>query len=238
MDRRVPVAVAALLVLTAGGVQLADLPIDDPSPPRVDFTEPPAQVAADSAARFSAVDYAYRLDIADDPKGPWQQVRVARISHDDRRYRKAGPLGNRGMVLFGNDAIAFARAGRSNRWKPVTRPATAYPVPAVSQPFLVDKIERAPASVAAQNQSMVVIDIDTVSLKFADGLQGNATLFIDKGSGAISHAIVAVRVSPQRVRYLRFQLTDTDPVVTRPETIPLSPRELLWDVLRGPLFET
>lgn len=235
--RSASVAIVLALLLAVGAVQLLDPVVGERHPPAVDFSEPPAEVAADSAARLAFVDYSYRIDIADNRSGPWEQVRVARIEHSDREYRKAGPLGNRGVVIYGTDAAAFARPGSGGDWQLSGHPDTVYPVPALSQPFLVERIRASNASVEAENRSVFVVRIDSNPLKLASVYQGNATVYVNKTDRTLEKVLVPYDSGPRRVSYLRFTLTGTEPTVERPDGLAVSTWELGWDLLRGPLFK-
>lgn len=236
---RPAVALAALALtgaIVVGSVQLADPRLGDEAPPEVDFSAAPSVVAADAATRLEHVDYAYRLDLADDRDGPWEQVRVAWIDQTDHQYRKVGPLGNRGVVIYGNDAGAFVRPGLDGSWRFAAHPDVAYPVETLSQPFVVDRIATAGAVVVAENRSIVVIRLDSNPLKIVEQYPGNATLYVRKDDAVIVTVLVTYDTGPSGVRYLRFQLADTSPAVERPADLGSSPREFGWDLIRGPLF--
>lgn len=233
---RAPLAVLGVVLLAVGGVQLLDPVLDERPAPEVDFSEPPAEVAADSAARFEHVDYAYRIDVADNRSGPWEQVRVARIEHSDREYYKSGPLGSRGVVIYGTDAAAFVRPGSDGVWRFAAHPDVVYPVRTLSQPFLVDKIGTSGASMIADNRSMLVVRLDSNPLKIAERFPGNATIYVSKTNGTVVKTVVSYDSGRSRISYFRFRLIGTEPAVERPDDLGTSSLEIGWDLLRGPLF--
>lgn len=234
--RRTLAAVALALLVAAAGVQLLDPAFDERRPPEVDFSEPPAQVAADSATRLEYVDYAYRIDLARDRDGPWEQLRVVCIEHSDREYRKVGPLGRRGVALYGTDSAAFVRPGADGEWRFVSRPEVMYPVRMLSQPFLLDRIEYSSTDVVVDNASMLVVQIDSNPMKFVKSYSGNATVFVNKSDGTIDKVLAEYDTGPTGIRYARFERTTDEPAVSRPNSLGPSLREVLWDLLRGPLF--
>lgn len=228
------VAVVALL-LVAASVQLADPQFGERTPPEVDFTEPPAAVAADAATQFEYVDYAYRIDFARNRSGPWRQVRTMQVDHSDREYYKTGPAGDGGVVLYGSDSVAFVRPTPDSAWRVTFLRDVIYPVKHVSQPLMPHRIRDSNATVVSENHSSAVISVDVHPLKVASYLPGNATLSIDKQTGLIDTAEVAYDNDRTGTNYLRFSLTETGTQVDRPDDIPFSFQEFVWDLLRGPL---
>lgn len=234
--RRALAAALLVLLFAVGGVQLLDPTFHEPRPPEVDFSEPPAQVAADSAARLEYVDYAYRIDLAKDRDGPWEQLRVVWIERSDREYRKVGPLGERGVVTYGTESAVYVRAGANGTWRFVFHPDVVYPVRTLSQPFLVHRIERANTTVLTDNESVFVVRIEANPMKFVDALSGNATITVNKTDRTIETVLASYDTGPTGIRYARFRRITVQVDVRRPSTLEPSLRAVGWDLLRGPLF--
>lgn len=233
---RVALTVLGVVLFAAGGVQLLDPVFGERPTPEVDFSEPPAEVAADSAERFEHVDYAYRIDIADNRSGPWEQFSSVKVDHTRRRYRMLGPLGFEGTHIFGNDAVTFARPGPDETWRVGYVPETTYPAPVITQPFSVSHIRGAKGVIVMETDSSVVIRLDVNPLKLVDEYPGSIVLHVDKRANVVEKAFVSYEVGPDRARTARFEVVDTGTTVERPDDLSISPREVFWDALRGPLF--
>jgi len=228
-------AAAVLLLVAAGAIQLADPQFGDRRPPSVDFSEPPAQVAADAATQFEYVDYAYRIDFRQNRSGEWRQVRTMRVDNTDHEFYKTGPIGEKGVVLYGTDAVTFVRPSEGARWRVTFLREVLYNPHLIAQPFLVNRLSGSNASIISTNRSQYVVRINLHLLKVARELPGNTTLYINKTSGRIDYAEVVYHPKPSQTLYLRFQLTGTRIDVKRPPRIPFSFREVFWDLMRGPL---
>lgn len=234
--RQAAVSLLLLVLASAGTVQLVDPPLDEQRPATVDFTDPPAQVAADSASRLEHVDYAYRIDLADDPDGPWEQLRVVWIEHSDREYRKVGPLGESGVVIYANDAVVFARPGEDAAWRMGYVPEATYPAPTITQPYNLTVLRQGRASVVRENSTDLIIESRTMPLKVVPTSSGRAIVHMDKQRMLVVQAVFAYDVGESRKEFLRFRLVETRTTVDRPSKLHMTPTEVFWDLLSGPVF--
>lgn len=229
----VTVTIISLILFAA--VQIWDPDLATIGPQDVDFSRPPADVAAHSAAQYGHLDYAYRLDIAEDRNGPWKPVRKVAISHTDQRYWKSGPLGPRGVVIYGTDALTFLRPGESASWRISYSADAVYPAPSITQPFLVESIATSNASIMHENDSLLVIEIDSNPLKITSMYPGHATIYVDKRSGRIEEALVSYTTESNNNRFLRFHEIQDGPTAQPPADATIRSIEIFWDLLRGPL---
>lgn len=234
--RQAAVSLLLLVLASAGTVQLVDPTLDEQRPATVDFTDPPAQVAADSAGRLEHVDYAYRIDLADDPDGPWEQLRVVWIEHSDREYRKVGPLGESGVVIYANDAVVFARPGEDAAWRMGYVPEVTYPAPTLTQPYNITLLRRGRATVVRENSTDLIIESRTMALKVIPTSSGRSRLHIDKQRKLVVWALFEYDVGENRTEFLRYRLIESHSMVERPSKLNLTPSELFWDILSGPVF--
>lgn len=232
------VAAAILLVLLGFvvAVQLADPQLGERSPPDVDFSDPPSEIAADAATQFEYIDYSYRIDFRRNRTDDWRQVRTMQVDHTDREYYKTGPNGEDGVVIYGNDAVTFVRPGDGNPWRVTAIQDATYPAPAISQPFRVDEIRRSNSTIVSDNFSTAVINLPIHPVKIAQLSTGQATLWIHKQTGLIEYARITYSPDKSQRLYLYFQLTATEIDVDRPKGVKSSPREFFWDIIRGPIF--
>lgn len=235
MERRRVGAVAVALLLALVSVQVVDPRVEDRQPPEVDFSDPPAEVAADAAERFEYVDYAYRLDFAYSRDDQWEQMRWMAVDHSDREYYKEGPSGNSGVVIYGTESVTYVRPGNNADWRVMGMREILYPVSVISQPFLPGRIRNSQASISHQNSTSTVVSLDVHPVKVAPQYTGNATLYIDRKSGLILRASI-IYETPNGLRFLRFYLTDSNIDLERPEDA-TSAKEILWDVARGPIVD-
>lgn len=230
------VAIGLILVVLGSvvTVQLADPRLGERSPPDVDFSEPPSEIAADAATQFEYIDYSYRIDFRRNRTDDWRQVRTMQVDHTDREYYKTGPNGEDGVVLYGTDAVTFVRPDKKMAWRVTPIHDTVFPAPSISQPFYVNRLLHSNPSIVSQNSSLLQIHVSVHPLKVATHSSGSAYLSIDKQSGLIKCALVTYHPVPSETLYLRFHITDSYVNVSRPRSIPFSPREIIWDVVRGP----
>ena len=227
--------VAAVLFLIVASIQLADPQLGEREPPEVDFTEPPAEVAADAATQFEYVDYAYRIEVSDNRSGEWRQFIGTWVDHSNRRFRSEGPRGDCGAVIYSTDAISYVRPGPDEHWRVTGTAGTEYPARRVTQPFLPDSIRQANISVVSQDASTITVEANINPMKFEEYYPANSTLLINKSSGLVESVVVTID-GISRTYYLRFQQTETNITVERPDAIPFYPRAVFWDLVRGPLF--
>lgn len=228
---------AVLFILSVVGVQLTDPDFDSRETPTIDFSEPPAEVVADSAKQFEYIDYAYRIDVRNQRSSSWRQVRTMRVDHSDNEFLKTGPVGRQGIILYGTDAVTFVRPAWDASWRVTPVPEVIYPARDISQPFIIDRLRSADATILSDNTSMLIVRLNVHSMKIASYLPGNSTIVINKRSGFIEKATVVYHHDRTKAMVLKFRLTSTDVDVVRPREIPFSPREVVWDLLRGPVFE-
>lgn len=237
MNRRRLVSMAAILLAVAVVIQVADPAFGDQTPPPVDFTDPAAEVVADSAVRFSFVDHAYRLDIADEPSGPWEPFLVYFVDNSNRRYRSFGPTGQDGTQIYANDAAIFGRAGNDGHWRVGVLTKATYPAPEVIQPFRTEEFAGTNSSRLVDNSTWLVVRFDAILVKHVDPYPGKTTIFVNKQTELIHRAIVSYEVGEDRRRYVRFTLTDTDVDIDRPPDIPYTFQEFMGDLIQGPVFD-
>jgi len=237
MERRVAIAGAVVLLLSAViVVQLLDPQFGEREPPEVDFSEPPNEVAADAAAQFEYVDYAYRVDIKYDESEEWRQWSVTHVDHSNRTYRKVGPGGEQEEVLYGTTAAGFVRHDIGEDWQVIGRTGFVYPVPYLTQPIYVEQLREADASILAENLSTIEIQVNVNPLKIEGDYPGNSTLIINKRTSMIENVHIKYNPNQMGTQYLRLQVTETGTTVKRPEELSFSPSEIFWDLARGPLF--
>lgn len=238
MNRRRSALAAAIVVLgIVVGIQLADPRIGGGSPPAVNYSDPPSKIATDAARQFDYIDYAYRLDFSRNRSGDWHRIRMLRVDHSDREYYQEGPLGQDGVVLYGTDAVTFVRPGQSSSWRVTFLRDVTFLAATRSEPFSEHELRNAKARIVGQNATMIIIKADVQPTKVAKGAPGTTTFYINKRSGIIQYATATYHPANNESLYLRFTLIDTNIDVKRPRGIPFSPRELLWDVLRGPIVD-
>ena len=227
--------VVALLLGAFVVVQIVDPRLGERTPPEVNFSEPPNEVAADSAAQFKYVDYTYRIDFRRNRSEEWRQVRTMKVDHTDREYYKTGPAGERGLVLYGTDAVAFMRPTPNSSWRTTFYREVVYHPSTTGVPFLIDRMRSSDASIISQDRSTVMIRVETHPLNVARELPGNATLRINRETGLIESANVTYKPQPSQTLYLQFRLTETDTDVRRPKGVRFSVMELILDLFRGPV---
>lgn len=234
MDVR-PVAAAVLVILAVvAGIQLADPHVGtDPDPPEVDFSDSPAEVAADSAAQFGSMDYTYRLSFRDDPGDAWRQVWEVHVDRSDREFYEKGPFGENGTHLYATESTGYFRVAPGTAWRFTSR--ITYPPTPADQPFLAERLRNATTRVKSDNSSHLVVDIDVHPLNTAAYLPGNATLIIEKRTGRIERAYVVYNTQGDP-KYLRFEFLEAGTDVHRPAGLPVSIQTMFWDLVRGPLF--
>lgn len=238
MERRTAIVVAVVLLLGAvAAIQLADPRFGERTPPEVNFSEPPEEVAADAATQFEYVDYAYRIDFRRNRTDDWRQVRTMRVDHSDREYYKTGPNGENGVVLYGTDAVTFVRPGPESKWRVTAVREVLYDKKIIGQPINTKRIRGSNASYLYQNQSVILIQVPVHSINVANHLPGNSIITIDKESGLVESVLVSYKPDQARTLHARFRLTDKNIDIDRPQEIPASPREYFWDFLRGPVFD-
>lgn len=236
MERRTALVVTMIVLLfSAVLIQLADPQFVERTPPEVDYSEPPAEVAADAATQFEYMDYAYRIDFRRNQSDEWRQVRTMKVDHTDREYYKTGPNGEKGVVIYGTDAITFVRSGKENPWRVTAVSSTVYPAHPITQPFRPDVIRNSKAERISENSSRILIKIQAHPIKLAEYSNGSAILSINKEIGVVEWAQISYNPSPSETLYLHFYLTSTDSNVNRPEAIDISIRELILDIVRGPI---
>lgn len=237
MERRTAIVVAVVLLLGAvAAIQLADPRFGERTPPEVNFSEPPEEVAADAATQFKYVDYAYRIDFRRNRTDDWRQVRTMRVDHSDREYYKTGPMGQDGVVIYGTDAVTFVRPGSDNSWRITAIQEALYPALPITQPFRPESIRDSNAESIFENSSIKRIKVFTHPVKIAQYSSGTAILSIQKDSGLIECAYISYTPGQTRPIYLHFHLTSVEVNVNRPSKIGPSIQELFWDVVRGPLL--
>jgi hypothetical protein len=237
MDRRRAVVGAVLLLLSAViVVQVLDPQFEERTPPEVDFSEPPNEVAADAAKQFEYVDYAYRVDIAYNASDEWRQWGVAWVDHSNRSYRKVGPAGERQEVLYGTSAAGFVRPTIDEDWVLMGRPGFVYPAKSVTQPTYSKRLKEADAQVIDKDPSTTTIHTDVNPVKTVGDYPGSAVLVVNRSSGLIESIHVAYEPGRGETRYLRFQVIEVGTTVNRPGSIGFSSIEVFLDLLRGPLF--
>lgn len=237
MDRRIAAAGAVFLLLSAVVVvQILDPQFGERSPPEVDFSEPPNEVAADAAEQFEYVDYAYRVEVAKDESDEWRQFGVTHVDHSNRTYQSMGPEGEKETVIYGTTAAAFVRPTIDEDWIVIARPGVVYPVSYLTQPIYVERIRAEEARVLSENSSTATIHFDINPLKIDDNLPGNSIVIVNKKTGMVESVRVAHDTPHSGARYLRLQVIKTGTTVERPKAIGFSLSEVCLDLLRGPLF--
>jgi len=237
MERRLAIAGAIVLLLSAVVVvQMLDPQFEERTPPEVDFSEPPNEVAADAAEQFEYVDYAYRVDVKYNGSDGWRQLVVTQVDHTQRAYRSVGPGGEDETVIYGTTTTAFVRPTAGEEWSVVGKPELVYPVKRLTQPIFVGRIRADKANIVSEGRSTVTIRVDVNPMKIEGGLPGNASIVVNKDTGMIESVHVAYEPPEMETRYLRLKVTEKGTNVARPEAIGLSLSEAFWDLLRGPLF--
>lgn len=236
MERRTAMVVTVTFLLFSFVIiQLADPQFGQRTPPEVDYSEPPAEVAAGAATQFEYMDYAYRIDFRRNHSDEWRQVRTMKIDHSDREYYKTGPNGENGVVVYGTDAIAFVKSGKGTPWRATADSSAVYPARTITQPFRPDIIRNSKAERISENSSSVLIKIHSHPIKIAQYSRGTAILSINKDANVIEWGRISYSPSSSETLHLYFRLTSTGSNVDRPETIALSIREFILDVVRGPI---
>ena len=159
------------------------------------------------------------------------------VDHSDKEYYKTGILGSEGVVMYGNDAVTFVKVGATGRWGITPTRETAFPAPTISQPFKAGTIRNSPATVISENSTTIVIRSSSYPLKLADYSTGSSIFYIDTQSDLIQQARFTYHPSNNETLYMNFVLTERSVDVHRPDDLPFSPRELLWNLLRGPIVD-
>ena len=234
--RRGAIAIVILLLVSVVVIQLTDPQFDERTPPEVDFSEPPNEIAADTATRFEYVNYAYKIELSNNESGLWRHIRTVEIDHTDREYYKLGPAGEDGIVLYGTDAVTFIRPGIESAWRVTPIDETVYSPSTISQPFLPERMRTSEATIISENKSFLVIKLQSHSLNVAEHFPGNSTIYVNKDEGLITRAYVTYRTPTSGDRHLRFGVNKTNVSLNRPEDIRFSLTEFVWDLLRGPVF--
>lgn len=237
MERRVAVVGAVLVLLSAiVVVQVLDPQFGERTPPEVNFSEPPNEVAADAAKQFEYVDYAYRVDMKYNGSDGWRQWGVAWVDHSNQSFRKVGPGGEREEVLYGTTSAGFVRPTVDEGWIVVGRPAFVYPAKSVTQPTYGKRLSEANAYVVDENPSTITIQTEINPVKAIGHYPGTAKLVVNKSSGLIDSIHVVYEPGRYGTQYLRLQVVEKGTSVHRPDGIGLSSKEIFWDLVRGPLF--
>lgn len=234
---------AVVVVIVVAGIQLSD-PIQPKDPPTtaVDVDAPAADIAKTAIRRSRASDYQFVHNRTYESDSYSWTNRTLTVENSDHEFLLEETLSGGRARAYGNDAAGYVQQHPRAEWK--LRPNQRY--------ISGRNVLASPTVLADANITVQAVTDTTVVVVVRETAVANALVapgFLNPTADSATVRLT-IRRADGRITTIHRSAADTSPAinwtdtgtlrygasVTRPAGVGLRPTELIWDVLRGPLF--
>lgn len=238
--RRLTFVIVLVVIASVVAIQLLDPQLTQSEHTPVVLNESPSTVAGTTVQNLTERDFTYTMLVTSNRTlnnqmgGFYSRVKVE--NSDEEYFANVTPK----RRIYANDEAYWVRDGQNRSWKFGMRSDYTYPADSLTHPFSIPKIQNSSGEVVRENESTLVIHLDTAATSMQPNTDrpGDFTrIYINKRQKQIDRVVIKLNNSEYNPKFVHLRVTAVDRTdVQRPPKTRPSLKAVVMDVLRGPLF--